>query len=220
MKIFDSVERHYTTYTKQYGRERTKDNFLDCLLSYFYPTYDLNNASDNNSGSLPSHCTRTKEEQPLDNTIEKPIGKKKIEWILEHFIDTVSDIQGFVEEHAELQLVGCSLLLVYEGDASAAQVAWKRMLEEDRQHDANIDKSANNNDGNSGDADDDNDVEDDGDGAIQTNTDETGPKLCDIRLIDFGRSRWQPGRTEQEQSFIKALDNLMVLLNQVIEQSP
>ncbi|ORZ15374.1 hypothetical protein BCR42DRAFT_376579 [Absidia repens] len=189
MKIFDSVERHYTSYTKQYGRERTKDNFLDGLLSYFYPTYNLNNESNNNK------------------------------WILEHFIDTVSDIQGFVEEHAELQLVGCSLLLVYEGDASAAQAAWKRMLEEDRQDDANIDKPVNDNDGVSGGADDAADADDDAD-AIQKDMEETGPKLCDIRLIDFGRSRWQPGRTEQEQSFIKALDNLMGLLDQVIEQSP
>ncbi|KAI8342797.1 hypothetical protein BC941DRAFT_413863 [Chlamydoabsidia padenii] len=194
MKTFDSVQRHYTSYPKQYGRERTKDNFLNGLLSFFYPTFQL----DDNMGpdNIPQYCTRSKDKQD-GNIIKKPVTKKKMEWILEHYMDTINDMRTFIEHHSELQLVGCSLLLVYEGDAAAAQQVWKRMLEEDRQQDMTI---------NHGNDDDDADL--------------VEPKLCDIRLIDFGRSRWVPERTEQDTSFIKALDNLLVMLNQVLELSP
>ncbi|KAI8089704.1 uncharacterized protein BX664DRAFT_139887 [Halteromyces radiatus] len=192
MKTFDSIERVYTTYPKQYGRERTKDNFLNALLTYFYPTHRLD---DDMEDGIPRHCTRTKD-TTLEGTItRKSLTKKKIEWIVEHFIDTVMEIQEFIEEHAELQLIGCSLLLVYEGDAAAAHRVWKRMLEEDRREQSTI-----------------NDINDD--------EDNVEPKLCDIRLIDFHRSSWRPERTEQDPTFVKALSNLVTLLHQVIEQSP
>lgn len=171
---------------------------MNGLLSFFYPTYQLDDDIDTDS-DIPRHCVRSRDnnDDTLGPNTMKSVTKKKIEWIVEHFMDTVTDMKAFIEQHHDLRLVGCSLLLVYEGDAAAAQRVWKRMLDEDRQQETAKD-----------------------DDSAGEESEQVDPKLCDIRLIDFGRSRWLSGNTEQDPTFLNALDNLVAMLDQVLEQSP
>ncbi|CAO3614660.1 unnamed protein product [Cunninghamella blakesleeana] len=227
MKVFNSVTRKYTQYFKKYGRERNKDNFIDGLFRFFYPCH-FNNDNDNeskdnsNDDDDPSddsedysnyYSTSIIDHTELDKMIKKPLAKNKIEWIIEHYTDTLMDILDFVQEHPELQLIGSSILMVYEGDAAAAQQVWKKMLDEDREQE-NVNQITrlnsmdnNNNINNNGDEDED-------------DTNQLDPKLCDIRLIDFGKSQWSSQRSVQDPKLVKALENIIHFLNQVLENGP
>ncbi|KAI9302789.1 hypothetical protein BJ944DRAFT_269383 [Cunninghamella echinulata] len=228
MKVFDSVNRTYTQYSKKYGRERTKDNFIDGLFNFFYPCrYNNNNNGNNNHGNEKEGDDNASEDSEesedfstyystsiidtteLEKVIKKPIATNKIAWIVEHYIDTLMDILEFVKEHPELQLIGSSLLMVYEGDAAAAQHVWKKMLDEDKEKDPMKQLKQLELEQQNEENDDDNENEND-----------VKPKLCDIRLIDFGKSQWSCQRKEQDLNLIKALENTIDFLYQVIENAP
>ncbi|ORX62653.1 SAICAR synthase-like protein [Hesseltinella vesiculosa] len=203
MKVFQPQEHGYIVYPKQYGRDRTKDNFIQGLLSFFYPGQLTDHRADDTG--LPLHCRRV----PLKNTSTStlPLNKKKIEWIVEHFMDTIEEIMDFLMDHPELHLTASSLLLVYEGDADAAQRIWQRYLDEDKQHDSQPTAATL-------DQDEEQDNEDEVDEPLE-------PKLCDVRLIDFARSRWEHGRRdEQDPSLMKALGNMLSMLQQVLSDPP
>ncbi|CAO3638734.1 unnamed protein product [Cunninghamella echinulata] len=225
MKVFDSVKRTYTQYSKKYGRERTKDNFIDGLFNFFYPCQYNNDNKDNNDHEDEKddndntsedsedsedfstyYSTSIIDTTELEEVIKKPIAKNKIAWIIEHYTDTLTEIIEFVKEHPELQLIGSSLLMVYEGDAAAAQHVWKKMLDEDKeQNPTNQLKQLNLKQYNE-----ENNIDNENE-----NENDIEPKLCDIRLIDFGKSQWLCQRKEQDLNLIKALENTIDFLYQV-----
>ncbi|KAI8070321.1 hypothetical protein BC940DRAFT_345460 [Gongronella butleri] len=219
MKVYHPHDHAYILYPKQYGRERTKDNFVQGLQSFFYPCHRWENDDDyDTDANVPRHCSKIPvDDDDNDETKARavPLGKKKIEWIVDHCIDTVSDLRDFAATHPELHLTASSLLLVYEGDADAAQRVWKRYLDEDKQHDNDQHTATNGKSAQNGENGENGDDDDESDDAAPE------PKLCDARLIDFARSRWEHGtRHAQDPSLLQALDNMIDMLQQVLDHPP
>lgn len=120
-------------------------------------------------------------------------------WILECLIDDVQAIRDFVAEHPALQLIGSSLLFVYEGDRKASDDTWEKMLDEDRRAK--------------------DDTNDPGEKEKEEDEEEENTrKLYDIRAIDFSHSKWDAKRTQQDPKLVKALDNLLHLLQSCLER--
>lgn len=176
-------------YSKDFGRSRKDDNLLDAFLAFFFP------ASKYAQGNEPTRTLVKDEETKAAAELGKPISGSKIRWILECMIEDVQAIRDYAAKQPGLELIGSSLLLVFEGDKTAADLAWKRMLEEDKRAEAAGSK---------------NDDDDDDDGK----EDEDKPKMYDLRLIDFAHSQWDAKRTTQDEGLLKGLDNVMSILEQ------
>ncbi|KAI7883188.1 SAICAR synthase-like protein [Lichtheimia hyalospora FSU 10163] len=193
MKVYNTIDRTWAIYDKQFGRSRTADTILDGLLAFFFPTsiyakaddpvivHDQEQDKDTVSGSSSSN--------------RKRISGTKMNWILENLLDDIGSIREYVQEHPELEMYSASLLMVFEGDKDAADTTWKAMLRKDQQEKTR--------------AEDQEEEEED---------DEEEPKLCDVRLIDFAHSRWDADRQSQDQDLLKGLDNIMTLLDKCMQK--
>lgn len=111
--------------------------------------------------------------------------------MIECFIDTIKEIRESITEHPNLQLIGSSLLFIYEGDRVAADNTWKQMLEED-----DIPENREN----------------------RPDDDELSPKMCDLRLIDFAHSDWHADRKYQDPELMKGFDNIITLLEDCLKR--
>lgn len=131
-----------------------------------------------------------------DKTDQDDVKKEKIptkysKWVIECFIDTIKEIRESIIEHPNLQLIGSSLLFIYEGDRAAADSTWKQMLEED-------------------------DIPENKE--LKADDDELSPKMCDIRLIDFAHSDWHADRKDQDPELVKGFDNIIALLEDCLKR--
>ncbi|KAI8375290.1 hypothetical protein EDC96DRAFT_496717 [Choanephora cucurbitarum] len=184
MKVYDSVERKYATYPKAFGKSRTKDTILDALMAYLFPTSHYGKETE-------SYRTYQDDTDTIENAVHQKIPTKYIQWVIECFIDTLTEIREAVIEHPNLELIGSSLLFVYEGDRSAADATWKFMLNEDKQKENS---------------------------QADTEEDENAPKMCDVRLIDFAHSSWHASRETQDPELIKGFDNMLELLEACLQR--
>ena len=131
--------------------------------------------------------------QPMDQQKkDEPIPSKYMRWIIECFIDTLQEIKEAIVSMPNLQLIGSSLLFVYEGDRAAAEKTWKYMLDEDRQKGK-------------------------GKQTDEEEDDNLAPKMCDLRLIDFAHSDWHSEREEHDPDLVKGFDNIIDILYQCLK---
>ncbi|KAI8369993.1 hypothetical protein BD560DRAFT_397309 [Blakeslea trispora] len=184
MKVYDSVERKYATYSKAYGKSRTEDDMLDALMAYFFP-------ASHHGKSNESYRTYQDDTDRIENAVHQTIPTKYMHWIIECFIDTITEIREAVLENPNLELIGSSLLFVYEGDRSAADATWKFMLTEDKKEDKEKQEEEEN---------------------------ENAPKMCDLRMIDFAHSNWHASRETQDSELIKGFDNIIKLLEACLQK--
>ncbi|KAI9021516.1 hypothetical protein CLU79DRAFT_753668 [Phycomyces nitens] len=120
MKVYDTTECVYRTYKKEFGRSLTQENIINGFLAYFFPTSEY--------GRMGSHETVKVQEE--ENASQR-LPAKKIRWILESFRDDLLDMREWIAKTPSLELIGSSLLFVYEGDREAVDSVWKRMLKDD-----------------------------------------------------------------------------------------
>ncbi|KAI9494014.1 hypothetical protein BDB00DRAFT_341371 [Zychaea mexicana] len=194
MKVYDTTRGEWALYDKNYGKSRTKDDIADAILAYFFPTSSYAHISEE------ANRKTLKDEKAAITS--KRISSNKMEWLLECFIEEVSGIREYLEEHPSIQLIGSSLLFIYEGDKNAADAVWKKMLEEDRkekqQQKENEDKE--------------------GDEDEEEEEEEERPPMYDLRLIDFAHSSWSSKQEEQDPGILKGLDSVLKLLEQCLER--
>ncbi|KAG0172210.1 hypothetical protein DFQ28_011286 [Apophysomyces sp. BC1034] len=191
MKVYDTVEREYKIYRKKYGRMRTNVDVIDAFLAYFFPL------SSYGQQSTPDVTMPDNQKQDGQH-LQGRISSKKMIWILESFIDDLNDIQEFVATHPQLELTGSSLLFVYEGDKATVDKVWKRMLDEDKG--IQLGKM------------------DDEEKEEEEEEEEPPAKMCDLRLIDFAHSRWNPARSLPDEGVLKGMNNMVGFLRQCLER--
>ena len=203
MKVHDSCDDRCTIYPKRFGRTRTNDTILDAFLAFFFPTTAYGHSSDPHIVRVDDASDGIRKETTRGN-----ISSKKMRWIIESYMDDLRDIRQFIADHPTIQLIGTSLLFVYEGDLSAANRVWAQMLQEDQDitvkgnGDAHI-AHTNNEKGSDDESD---------------SGEEQRPRLCDLRIIDFAHSRWDAQQTEIDNDLLRAIDNVLDLLNQCLEK--
>jgi 1D-myo-inositol-tetrakisphosphate 5-kinase/inositol-polyphosphate multikinase len=175
------VARKYAKYPKTFCSSRTPNTILDALMAFLYPNSD--------------YGTRTEEHRQYEDEdndgVRKRLPVKYIRWVIESFIDTIKEIQHFIQQHPQLRLIGSSILMVYEGDRAAADKTWSFMLDDDNKQKQ--------------------EEEDD---------EELDPKMCELRLIDFAHSDWNAEREEQDPGLIKGYDTIIELLEKCLEINP
>lgn len=154
------------------------------MLGYLFPASIYANIAEKNAIHIPDNADK-------DDFKKEKIPTKYSRWVIECFIDTIKEIRESIIEHANLQLIGSSLLFIYEGDRAAADETWRQMLEED---DIPENKET------------------------RTDEDELSPKMCDLRLIDFAHSNWHADRTDQDPELLKGFDNIIALLEDCLER--
>ncbi|CEG67453.1 hypothetical protein RMATCC62417_03882 [Rhizopus microsporus] len=183
LKVYDTVEHRYATYEKRFGKTRTVENTVEAIMAFLFPTsaYGLKTEEYRNYSS--------EDQQKKD----EPIPSKYMRWIIECFIDTLQEIKEAIVLMPNLQLIGSSLLFVYEGDRTAAEKTWKYMLDEDRQKGKGKQTDEEEED------------------------DNLAPKMCDLRLIDFAHSDWHSEREEQDPDLVKGFDNIIDILYQCLK---
>ncbi|CDH51754.1 arginine metabolism regulation protein iii [Lichtheimia corymbifera JMRC:FSU:9682] len=202
MKVYNTIDRAWAIYDKQFGRSRTADTILDGLLSFFFPTSSYAKAND------PVIVNDEEQDKAIgggssnsDVSNRKRISGTKMNWIMENLLDDIGSIREYVEEHPELEMYCASLLMVFEGDKDAADTTWKTMLQKDRQEKTRTPEEGEN-----------------GQGEEEEEEEEEEPKLCDVRLIDFAHSRWDANRQSQDEGLLKGLDSIMTLLEKCMEK--
>ncbi|OAD68958.1 hypothetical protein PHYBLDRAFT_116824, partial [Phycomyces blakesleeanus NRRL 1555(-)] len=119
MKVYDTTQCVYRTYKKDFGRSFTKEDIINGFLAFFFPSSTY--------GSMGKQETiDDKEGNPTQR-----LPAKKIRWIIESFRDDLVDMREWIAKTPSLELIGSSLLFVYEGDRETVDAVWKRMLEDD-----------------------------------------------------------------------------------------
>jgi inositol-polyphosphate multikinase len=118
------------------------------------------------------------------------ITKEKARKVVAEFLAAVKDIQA-IFEGLESRMVSASILLVYEGDPEAFDVAA-----------AHVPKSAP--PGQTGDAEEDEDEDEE----------EPAPKIAAIKMIDFAHAKWTPGEGPDENS-LQGMRSTVELLEQL-----
>ncbi|KAI8644558.1 hypothetical protein BD408DRAFT_383789 [Parasitella parasitica] len=189
MKVYDPADKRYATYEKIFGKSRTAENTLDAILAYLFPTSTY--------GTQTEEYRTYIDDNTSTSTARDKIPTKYSRWVIECFIDTLKEIQESLVDHPNLRLIGSSLLFMYEGDRSAADKTWKRMLAED--------KTAPLQGQNPEDA------------AAAEADEELPPKMCDLRLIDFAHSDWHADREMQDPELLKGFSNVIRLLQECLD---
>lgn len=192
VQVYDTVDRAWSSYPKAYGRSRTQDTILDAFLAYFFPTSAYAKAPEENRTTTPD------EEHPAEasSSLRKKLTGTKMRWIIESLVEDIASMVEFLEAYPAVELIGASLLIVYEGDSEAANRVWKKLIEEDNREAQ--DK-----------------VHDEED---EEEEEEEEPKLYDVRLIDFAHSRWDVDRTTQDAGLLKGFQNVLRLLNECLDR--
>ncbi|KAI8137407.1 hypothetical protein BJV82DRAFT_661304 [Fennellomyces sp. T-0311] len=185
MKVYNTVQGEWALYNKAYGKARTKDDLIDGLLAYFFPTSTYGT-------EVHPHRATVKDDEARPT--QKRIASNKMEWILECFQEEVTGIREYLEAHPNVELIGSSLLFVYEGDKTVADALWKKMLEEDRKENEGNDEEAEEED------------------------EEERPPMYDLRLIDFAHAKWDSKQEKQDPGMLKGLDSVLHLLEQCLQR--
>lgn len=142
-------------------------------MAYFFP-----HTGKNYTQSIPSQ----------DNNITEKMPTKYMQWIIECLLDTLEEMKEAVVSLPQLSLISSSLLFVYEGDREAAEITWKKMIQQDAKKSTTIEEE------------------------------EEMPKMCDLRLIDFAQSDWLAQRDQQDQDLVKGFDNTIEILSYCLEK--
>ncbi|KAG2226697.1 hypothetical protein INT45_001044 [Circinella minor] len=196
MKVYDTTKGEWGIYGKQFGKSRTVDNMTDGLLAYFFPTSSY--------AYEEKDPIRTSLKDDKATITPKHISSNKMEWLLECFIEDVSSIREYLEQNPNIELIGASLLFIYEGDKTAADAVWKKMLEEDKKEKevSNIVEKK----------------DEDRENEEQEEEEEERPPMYDLRLIDFAHSSFKSQQETQDTGILKGLDNTILLLEECLER--
>ncbi|KAI7871033.1 hypothetical protein BDF14DRAFT_1767719 [Spinellus fusiger] len=190
MKVYDATEDVYHIYKKSFGRSLTQETLPDAFMAFLCPF-----------SHTPSN-TGLFETVPNSNPSKnRPLPKNKREWIVDRYISDLVEMQDWIANTPHLEMIGSSLLFVYEGDPEAADKAWKRMLQESKSSEASISSSK-----------DSSDRDDPEEAPLEEESPEEDTYLCDLRLIDFGHAQWQSQQTEQDKGLLEGLNHAIQLL--------
>ena len=186
------VRDGYKCYDKSYGRAFTADNVKDAFVTF------------------------------LGGNTEKEDGKprlsrKNAQTINNRFIRELESLQ-FVLENTESRMYSASVLMVYEGDEAALEVA----LEEERRKDeeekrkqqehaqnGTASDTADEKDNDDEDEDEDAEMEDDDDDWVE-------PKVHEMRLIDFAHAQFTPG-LGQDENALQGVRSVLKVLKELLE---
>jgi 1D-myo-inositol-tetrakisphosphate 5-kinase/inositol-polyphosphate multikinase len=190
--MFDSATNQQILHTKEYIKQITEANITESFLSFFFPS----------SCYAETLIAGRERVNPLQNGL--PIPSAKIRWIIQSLIDDIEEILETVASMPDLRIYGASLLIIYEGDRSAAMEAWGKMLEEDRQ------QAQRNQRGHV-------DQEPTDDKSECEDEEAQSAKLYSIRMIDFAHSEWTSGQfSEQDEGILLGLKNAANMLRSLL----
>ncbi|KAG1441922.1 hypothetical protein G6F56_011279 [Rhizopus delemar] len=125
MKVYDTTQCQYLAYDKQYGKSLTSQTIREAFMAYFFP-----HTGKNYTQSIPSQ----------DNNITEKMPTKYMQWIIECLLDTLEEMKEAVVSLPQLSLISSSLLFVYEGDREAAEITWKKMIQQDAKKSTTIEE--------------------------------------------------------------------------------
>ncbi|KAG0225509.1 hypothetical protein B0O80DRAFT_444253 [Mortierella sp. GBAus27b] len=150
-------------------------------------------------------------DQVLDgfrNYFSAKLGPKKMHLVIERFVNDLTDFLATMETQ-EVSMRASSLLFVYEGDPDAFDQAL--LVEQDKITEAAKGKSHRDSNGqNDGTAGSEN-------GQDSDDEEEDMQKITDLRVIDFGRSKWTPGQGPDEDIMF-GIKNTLSLLKKLLDQ--
>jgi 1D-myo-inositol-tetrakisphosphate 5-kinase/inositol-polyphosphate multikinase len=171
-----------------YGLSRTAENITEAFLNYLFPTSPYGKATEEYRTYIDDNDAASAD------ILKEKIPTKYSRWVIECFIDTITELKELIAEYPNLRLIGSSILFIYEGDRAAADATWKQMLEEDKLPSEKEEAM-------------------DGEEA-----EELPPKMCDLRLIDFAHSDWHADAEKQDPELLKGFDNVIKILKDCLKR--
>ncbi|KAK5264869.1 hypothetical protein LTR99_009075 [Exophiala xenobiotica] len=175
------IKSGYKSYAKYYGQSFSQHTVVDAFTTYLGGVH-----TDPSTG-------------------KKVFRRKRARVIVQRFIRELESIQ-YVLENEESRMYSASVLMVYEGDDEALEVAIEQEQKEKEQEVPMDNEMVDGDDGDEdGEEDDDEDDEDDDDDEVSP------PKVHEVRLIDFAHASWTPGQGPDENMLMGVKSILRIL---------
>jgi 1D-myo-inositol-tetrakisphosphate 5-kinase/inositol-polyphosphate multikinase len=176
------IKNGYKSYTKYYGQSFSQHTILDAFTTYLGGVH-----TDPRTG-------------------KKVFRRKRAGMIVQRFIRELESIQ-YVLENEESRMYSASVLMVYEGDDEALEVAIEQEQKEMEQE-VPMDNEMVDGDDEDEDGEEDEDEDEDDDEV-------SPPKVHEVRLIDFAHASWTPGQGPDGNMLMGVKNILRILMDLV-----
>ncbi|KIW60232.1 hypothetical protein PV05_00466 [Exophiala xenobiotica] len=186
------IKNGYKSYTKFYGQSFSQHTVVDAFTTYLGGVHH-----DPSTG-------------------KKVFRRKRAHVIVQRLIRELESIQ-YVLENEESRMYSASVLMVYEGDDEALEVAIEQEQKEEQEVpiendivDGEGDGEENGQDRDGDEAEYEHDDDDDDD------DDEVPPKVHEVRLIDFAHASWTPGHGP-DGNVLMGVESILRILKDLID---